>query len=197
MSDDSIDDGDQEFAYEDYAEDTHFSFASVAALTLTAVLMIIFGVFYMNTAWDFTDFIDFEGYTVMELIGGPLLIIAAYVSFKSGLVSESMVMAAFGLSMFVFGIMTAFSSNGPKLLDLMCAIVFIVAAISMFATKDIFMGIATILMAAAFLMYVFFTGDIVSEVGGILMFIPGLMYLYCAIGNWLFVETGRDVLPIF
>jgi hypothetical protein len=164
---------------------------------LTAILMIINGVFYMNTVWDFTDLIDYEGYTIMQLIGGPLLIIAAYVSFKSGLLSESMVMAALGLSIFVFGIMIMFDADGPKLLDLLCAVVFIVAAVSMFVTRDILMGIATILMAVAFIVSVFVTGDIVSKVSGLLIFIPGLMYLYCAIGNWLFVETGKDVLPIF
>ena len=197
MNDDSIDNEDQEFAYEDYAEDTRFSFASVAALTLTAILMMITGIFYMNTAWDFTDLIDHNGYNIIQLIGGLILVMAAYVSFRSGLISESMVMAALGLSIFVFGIMNVIGSDGPKLLDLMCTIVFIVAAISMFATRDILMGTATILMALAFLVSVFVTGDTMSKVAGILIFIPGLMYLYCAIGNWLFAETGRDVLPIF
>ncbi len=194
MDNDDISDDTYE-SYEDYELNNNIDFISVMCLFFFSMTLIIVGLNYMNNSMNMFDATGTE-YTIFKIVAGALLIAMAYYAGKNDMITEGMLIGMWGVSIFIFGLSAWYGFNGFFLIDVMIGIGTLVATTILFATYNILSGISSLLMAIAFLVSSLFNGDTSILIAGIALLVSGIVFLYQAIGNWIFLETEKDVLPV-
>ena len=168
--------------------------SSIVGMLFLGILAILYSINYMDVAWSVTT-ID-AGFDFLLVCVAAVLTFAGYLAFKAGDMTEGMLFFIVGFSALILHGGDILGYGIPSYMGIIVAIVLFVAMAALFAGRDTTFGIAVLLFIIGLLFVVFFgSTDIGAPVAAITFLISGIVLLYVAISDWLFVETGAD-LPI-
>ncbi len=171
------------------------TFMSVTAFLLMGLLLIWAGLNYLNGFWHFMT-VDADTYQITKVILSLFVLLFAVYSFSKGLVTEGIVVMFTGLSstVFAFGSMF-FGVAGLNRMDALFSIGILLASL-LFYGRNRFVAVASLLlgltMAVPFLLG--YRGE--SLLMGMGLLLSGILFMYYALGNLLFGETGRNLLRV-
>lgn len=184
----------------DFVEDSISIASSTFGVFIAGALAVVIGIFYVNSVWGFME-ISFGVFDWFEIILGAVLLAFGGLALRSGQTTEGILMAAFGIYALFFGIsfgssiMTGGYPEGIHFMGLMMGICMLVASGILMTTGDVLFGIAAFLLALSLSINIF-DFDTPWAVSGLMTVAAGVIFIYCAIGNWIYFETGKDLLPI-
>ncbi|MDR2865988.1 MAG: hypothetical protein LBV13_01070 [Methanomassiliicoccaceae archaeon] len=169
--------------------------SSVVGMLFVGILAILYSIVYLSDALDFT--IIYSNFDYMFLCVGGVLTLIGIVALKAGDLTEGIIFTIIGLAAFVMSYGALFLGLGiDPILGWLVALVLLLAGFILIAGRDITFGIAVLLLDLGLVVSVAFAGtDVVGMVSGLAFLFGGIVFLYIAISDWLFVETGAD-LPI-
>jgi hypothetical protein len=158
------------------------------------LLALLLAITYINDAWNLTTIVAHD-LTILVLIVAVILGIAGLFSLKAGDLTEGILFSFVGLIFFVSSVAQLHGFGTISYLDWIFVLVMIIAALILLAGRDITFGLAVILFAVGFLFELAFSGSLVNVISGLAYLFAGLLLVYVAISDWIYVETGKD-LPI-
>lgn len=176
-----------------YGERT--TFLSVTAFLIMGLLLIWAGTNYLNTFWHFMT-VDPNTYQITKLILSCFVVVFAWNSFSKFLITEGIVVLYIGISSAVFSIgMMLFGIEGLNKLDALFSIGIMIAAVLIFRRNKFVSLSAMILGCTMSVPYVFgYHGD--SILMGLGLLFSGVLFMYYALGNLLYGETGKNIFHI-
>jgi len=158
------------------------------------ILAILYSINYMDVAWDVAT-ID-AGFVFLLICVAGVLTFTGILAFKAGDMTEGMLFFIIGFAALVLHGGDFLGFDIPAYMGLIVAIIAFIAAAALFAGRDNTFGIAVVIFVIGMLVVVLLEStSIGAPVAAIAFLISGIILLYVAISDWLFVETGAD-LPI-
>jgi hypothetical protein len=168
--------------------------SSIVGMLFLGILAILYSVNYMDVAWDVTTIDDSFVFLLLGVAG--VLTFAGIFSLRSGDITEGLLFFTVGVSALMLHGGYFFGYGIPVIAGWVLALVLFVAVIVLLNSRDITFGIAVFSFLAGLLFVVAFGS---TELGPIVAFLAflfsGVLLLYVAISDWVYVETGAD-LPI-
>jgi len=158
------------------------------------ILAILYSINYMDVAWNITT-ID-PGFSFLLVCVAGVLAFVGILALKAGDITEGILffIVGFGALALHGGAMLGY--NVPGYAGLIVAIILFVVIVMLFASRDRTFGISVVFFLIGLLAVVFFESTAIgAPLAAIAFIISGLILLYVAISDWLFVETGAD-LPV-
>jgi len=169
--------------------------SSIVGMLFMGVLAILYSIGFLNDALDVTVIIGTDmGFTLFCAAG--VLAFCGVLSLKAGDLTEGILFSLVGLSALILngGMILGFGPAGY--FDWIALIVILIVAIILITGRDITFGISVLLFCGAWAFAtVFGAQDFTNYVSGIFYLIAGILLVYVAVSDWIFVETGTD-LPI-
>ena len=176
-----------------YGERT--TFLSVTAFLMMGMLLTWSGLYYLNDFWHFAT-IDPITYQITKLALSIFVLLFAAYSFSQGLVSEGIVVMYTGLSSTVFCIGTLFIGvEGLNRMDALFSIGILMSAL-LFYGRNRFVAIAALILGLTMSVpYVLgYRGE--SILMGLGLLVSGILFMYYALGNLLYGDTGKNYLKV-
>jgi hypothetical protein len=168
--------------------------SSIVGMLFLGILAILYSVNYMDVAWDVTT-ID-AGFVFLLLGAAGVLTFAGIFSLKAGDITEGLLFSIVGVSALMLHGGYFFGYDVPIIAGWILALVLFVIVIILLKSMDITFGIAVFAFLAGLLFVVAFGSTEIGPIVACLAFLlSGILLLYVAISDWLYVEMGVD-LPI-
>jgi len=158
------------------------------------ILGIMLSVLMINTVWELTVFDPFGFAFLVSCVAG-VLAFAGVISLKAGDMTEGILFTLTGFTMLVGfgGILYGFLV--VTYIEWILAAFLLVIALVLLIGRDTTFGIAVSLFFTGLMFSFIYGSDIVATISGIAFLASGIVLMYVAISDWLFVEEGID-LPI-
>ena len=170
------------------------SVSSIVGMLFLGILAILYSINYMDVAWGITT-ID-AGFKYMLICVALVIAFVGFLAFKAGDMTEGMLFFIVGFSALMFHVGSIFGYSIPGYMGIILVIILFIAAIALFMGRDITFGFAVILFIVGLLAVVTLgSTDVGVLLAALTFLLSGIILLYVAISDWLFVETGAD-LPI-
>ncbi|MCL2143646.1 MAG: hypothetical protein FWH44_05270 [Methanomassiliicoccaceae archaeon] len=158
-------------------------------------MAILFSVGYLDEAWNIASVIVTSDYDFLMFCTAAILTFIGLLSLKAGDMTEGILFIFVGLStVLAFGTVQ-FGFGTLPYYDWILALILLIVMLLLFVGRDLTFGIAVFFFFVGFMFALVFSGDIVPIISGVSFLLAGLIFLYVAISDWIFVETGID-LPI-
>jgi len=158
------------------------------------ILGILLGAGMINGAWDLTT-LDPYGFAFLLFCVSGVLAFSGVISMKAGDMTEGILFTLTGFTMLaVFGGML-YGASVTVYMEWILAIVLLVIVLVLLNGRDTTFGIAVSLFFVGLMFSFVYGSDAVMAVSGIAFIASGIVLMYIAISDWLFVEEGID-LPI-
>jgi len=158
------------------------------------LLALLLAITYLNDAYDFTTIVA-NDLTILMLIVVAVLGIAGLFSLKAGDLTEGLMFSLVGLVFFVSLAAELHGFGTISYMSWILVLVLVIAFAILLAGRDTTFGIAVILFTLGFVFELAFSGNLVNIISGLAYLFAGILLLYIAISDWIYVETGED-LPI-
>jgi hypothetical protein len=159
------------------------------------ILALLYSMAYMNDVWGFPSVVAADMSFLLFCIGGILAFIGV-IAFKAGDVTEGILFAFAGISALIANGALIFGFASVAYLDWIVLIIILMVAVILFLGGDTTFGLAVLLIALGSLFAAAFGSTDLGPIAACIAYLAaGVMLLYVAISDWLFVETGVD-LPI-
>ena len=158
-----------------------------------SVLALLFSVSFLDAAFNSVSTIvatDF-GF-LLFLVAGILTIIGVF-ALKAGDVTEGILFFVAGLSVVLVFVTEWFGYGALPYFDWIVLFLLFIVMIILFAGRDITFGLGVMFFFIGFAFALIFTGDIATIIAGVMYLLAGIVLLYVAITDWIFVETGTDL----
>ena len=174
--------------------------SSVVGMLFLGILAILYAIFRLDIVWNLTGVVYGPSYDFMILCVSGILALSGIIALKAGDLTEGLLFALVGFFAFIAAADTLFFGYGGVfwIMDWLLFLLLMVIVMLLFSSKDRTFAFAVALFAIGTLVLIAFggtSGDFAPMVAGIMFLLAGLIFLYVAISDWLFVETGAD-LPI-
>jgi len=169
--------------------------SSIVGMLFLGTLAILYSILYMNNVWEVPKIVAAD-YSFLLFCVAAILTFIGIIAFKAGDMTEGMLFFLGGLSAVVANGAVLFGFGTVAYLDMVITVMLFVVALILFAGRDITFGISVIAIAVGFAFATCLSGYDAGLIAACIAYlIGGILLLYVAISDWLFVETGVD-LPI-
>ena len=169
--------------------------SSILGMFFLGILAILFSINYLDAAWNIASVIVASDYEFLLLCTAAILALIGILSLKAGDVTEGILFFFVGFAVVLPSVCDYFGYGALPYYDWILALILFVVILLLFIGRDLTYGIAVLLYFIGFIFALVFTGDIVPIISGVTFLLAGLILLYVAISDWIFVDTGID-LPI-
>jgi hypothetical protein len=168
--------------------------ASIIGMIFLSALALLFSIGYLDAAFNSataTTDTDFE--FLLFCVAGILALIGVF-ALKVGDVTEGILFLMVGLSVVITFGSELLGYGSLNYFNWIVVFLLFIIAMILFAGRDITFGIGVVLFFIAFAFVAAFEfGDLVAMVAGIAFLAAGIVLLYVAITDWIYVETGTDL----
>ena len=168
--------------------------SSIVGMIFLGSLAILYSIFYMNDAWDLGLILGDDLSFILVAVA-LILSAAGVLSLRAGDLTEGLLFGLVGFTVLLEQLSSFWGFDSLFYMHWIVAIVLLVVILILFIGGDTTFGIATLLFVVGLAFFLIFDTALVPTVCGITFLISGILFLYIAISDWLFVETGID-LPI-
>ncbi|MCL2607161.1 MAG: hypothetical protein FWD92_01200 [Methanomassiliicoccaceae archaeon] len=166
--------------------------SSIMGMIFMGVFAVLFSIAAMNTVWDLTTF-DAYGYTFMLFCVAAALALAGIISLKAGDMTEGILFSLTGFTMAVVFGGALYGYEAAVYMEWILAAMLLVIAFVLLAGRDTMFGIAVSMFFAGLTLSFVSGQDLVTAASGITFLISGVILMYVAISDWMFVEEGIDL----
>jgi hypothetical protein len=157
-------------------------------------LALLFSIGYLDAAFNSATVLtdtDFE--FLLFCVAGILALVGVF-SLKVGDVTEGILFLLVGLSVVIVFGSELLGYGSLHYFDWIVVFLLFIIALILFAGRDITFGLGVLLFFIAYAFVAAFEfGDLVAMVAGITFLASGIIMLYVAITDWIYVETGADL----
>jgi len=167
--------------------------SSIVGMLFLSILALLLSISFLDAAFNTVSAIvaaDFE--FLVFFIAGILLIIGI-VSLKAGDVTEGILFSVVGLSVVLAFVTEWFGYGTLPYFDWIVLFLLFIVLVILFVGRDITFGIGVLLFFIGFAFALIFGGDLALVIAGVMYLLAGIVLLYVAITDWIFVETGADL----
>jgi len=168
--------------------------SSIVGMLLLGVLAILLSISHLDAAWNSVSVIVTSDYGFLLFCVAAALAIAGIFALKAGDLTEGILFALVGLFFVItYGSDILGYGTLPYLGWIIVFVLFMVMLI-LFVGRDLTFGLGVLFFFIGFVFALAFDdGDIGPIIAGASFLIAGLILLYVAISDWIFVETGVDL----
>ncbi len=167
--------------------DRPFELVIVAGMYTFATLTLLVGYEFL--------FVDYTSvpYCVAEFFLSLAVMSFALYALVRGMIPEGIMMLMFGLSCFIFATVVIFGYTPSGLVDIITSLILGITGIAFLLRKEAILSAISVL---------FFIGGISEAVfhmyvlGGVFIFVMGILAMYYALSRWILIETGKDILRV-
>jgi hypothetical protein len=177
--------------------DVWYAVTMTAGILILGILELFMGTYNLNASYNFWN-MGFDSYSVAKLVIALVVIAIGWYGISNGIVPEGLVMLLFGTSSAAFSLSAAMGGLvGLDYLDVFIGIGLLVVCVAFVIRKEILMTLATVVIALGSIIYPFLTGDAYNILFGVTAIVSGAIFVYLALSQVIYEETGEDILPLY
>jgi hypothetical protein len=168
--------------------------SSIVGMLFLGILALLLSISFLDAAFNSASILVADDYNfLLFCVAGVLAIIGVF-SLKAGDVTEGILFLLVGLSAVIAFGSVWFGFGALPYFDWMVVFVLFIIMLILFVGRDLTFGFGVTMFFIGFAFATTFgDGDIVAMVSGFSFLIAGVILLYVAITDWIFVETGVDL----
>jgi len=168
--------------------------ASIVGMIFLGALALLLSIGYLDAAFNTATIINALDFEFLVLCIAGILALTGVFSLKVGDVTEGILFLVVGLSFVIQFASVLLGYGSVTYFDWIVVFLLFIIALILFAGRDITFGIGVLFYFIAFVFLAAFEfGDLVAMVAGGSFLIGGILMLYVAITDWIYVETGADL----
>ena len=169
--------------------------SSIMGMLFLGILAIIYSIGLFNAAWNVTTIIASDFGFLLFCVAG-VLTICGILALKAGDLTEGILFFIVGVAALILNGGLVFGFGAAGYFDWIGVILVLIIAILLIIGRDLTFGISVLLFCGGWLFVTAFGGsDLTCNIAGGFYLLAGIILVYVAISDWIFVETGVD-LPI-
>jgi hypothetical protein len=162
-------------------------------MVFLGILALLFSIKFLDAAFNAVPVIDAVDFEFLLFMVAGILVVVGIFSLKAGDVTEGLLFMVVGWSA-VIAFVTGFYGYGAlSYFDWMVAFVIFIAMMILFVGRDLTLGIGVLFFLIGFVFALAFEGELAATVAGVTFLIAGIVVLYVAVTDWIYVETGADL----
>jgi len=170
------------------------SASSIVGMIFLGALALLSSIFYLDAAFNSASVIVANDFNFMLFCVAGILALIGVFSLKAGDVTEGILFLMVGLSVVIVYGSELLGYGSLTYFDWVVVFILFIIMLILFAGRDITFGLGVMMFFFAFAFVTAFdASDLVSMVAGFAFLAAGIILLYVAITDWIYVETGADL----
>jgi len=168
--------------------------SSIVGMIILGALALLFSIGFLDDAFNTASIINATDFNfLLFCVAGVLALIGVF-ALRAGDVTEGILFFMVGLSVVILHGSELLGYGPISYFDWVVVFILFIIMLILFVGRDITFGIGVMFFFIGFAFATAFAaGNLVSLVSGFSFLFAGVVLLYVAITDWLFVETGIDL----
>ena len=168
--------------------------SSIVGMIFLGALALLFSISFLDAAFNTASIIIANDFGFLLFCVAGILALIGVFALRAGDVTEGILFFLVGLSVVILHGSELLGYGSVAYFDWIVIFVLFISMLILFVGRDITFGIGVMFFFIGFAFATAFApGDLVSLVSGFSFLFAGVVLLYVAITDWLFVETGIDL----